>query len=94
MIMIDDRNFDALQNAIIDIFCIKSGANSNTFNPENEAAKKIAEKIMKGRKKVAAQKGEDQGSIFVQYISVLSIGLHIPITELIDYTVFMLYDSM
>lgn len=94
IITIDDNNFDALQNAIIEIFALKNSANTQQYNPSDEAAKKIAEKLMKGRAKVAAEKSGNDGSIFVQYISILGIGLHIPLTELSNYTVFMVYDQM
>ena len=49
---------------------------------------------MRGRQKVAAEKGDNKGSIFTTYISVLSTGLHIPVTELTKYTVFMIYDQL
>ena len=94
IITVDENNFEFLQEAITQIFCLNGKGGENTFNPANDKAKEIAEKIMKGRQKVAAEKGENKGSVFITYISVLSIGLHIPITELLKYTIFMLYDSL
>jgi hypothetical protein len=50
---------------------------NETFNPANKKAKEIADKIMRGRRKVAALKAADQkqSSVLAQYISVLSVGL-------------------
>ena len=91
-IIIDEKNFDALQNAIREIFCLKSSA-SQSFNPANNEAKKIADKLMRGRQRIAAEKG-GTGSVLAQYTSSLSIGLHIPITEFSKYTLYQLYDSI
>ena len=93
MIIIDSNNFNFLQATINTIFCI-GGKSNEDYNPADAEAKRIAEKIMKGRQKVAAEKGDNKGSIFTTYISVLSTGLHIPVTELIKYTVFMVYDQL
>jgi hypothetical protein len=46
-----------------DICCLKSGNNEN-FNPQDAKAKEIADKLMRGRQRVAAQKGESNTSIF------------------------------
>lgn len=91
-IIIDEKNFDALQNAVREIFCLKSSA-SQSFNPANNEAKKIADKLMRGRQRIAAEKG-GTGSVLAQYTSSLSIGLHIPITEFSKYTLYQLYDSI
>ena len=91
---IDENNFPFLQEVIKVIFCLSGEMNKDSYNPADEAAKKIADKIMKGRQRVAAEKGENNSSLFTQYLSILSVGLHIPIVELKNYTVFMVYDSM
>ena len=72
---IDESNFETLQAILKDIFCLKESG-QEAFNPANEEAKKIAEKLMRGRQRVAAQKAKDGGdSIFTQYLSILTIGL-------------------
>jgi hypothetical protein len=44
---------------------------------------------MRARARVAAQKGEGTGSIFTQYLSILSIGLgSMSLQELLNLTVF------
>jgi hypothetical protein len=62
--IIDESNFEYLQSMISDIFCLRSGPGAqDSFNPADEAARKIAEKLMRGRKRVAEQKGENDVSI-------------------------------
>lgn len=92
-ILIDQNNFNILQDYIKQIFCLnnQNGQNSG-FNPKGRKAKEIADKIMKGRKKISEEKGEGKESVFTRYLSILSIGNNKSITELINLTVFQLYD--
>lgn len=92
-ILIDESNFEDLQEELRKIFCMNDGPmDQQTFNPVNDKAKAIADKIMAGRKKVAEQKGNTNVSVFTQYISMLTIGLHISMLELKQLTMFQLYD--
>lgn len=92
-ILIDEENFEIFQEALRDIFCMNDGPmDQQTFNPINDRAKQIADKIMKGRQKVAELKGNSNVSVFTQYISMLTIGLHISMLELKKLTMFQLYD--
>lgn len=91
--LIDEQNFEDLQEVLRIIFCLKTDPmESQSFNPANEKAKEIAKKLMRGRERVAAQKSSPSGSIFGQYISVLSIGLHLVPTQLSGLTMYQLYD--
>ena len=93
--MIDDSNFEPFQDAISEVFCLRSGmSDQQIFNPQSEKAKEIAAKLMRGRQRVAAQKGEDNSSVISQYISVLAIGMGVPLPELLDLTLFQLYDQI
>ena len=50
--MIDDSNFEPFQEAISEVFCLRSGMNDQqTFNPQSEKAKEIAKKIAEDEKK-------------------------------------------
>lgn len=69
-------------------------SDQQSFNPANAKAKEIADKIMRGRQKVAEQKGSATSDVFTLYISILSVGLQMPITAFRDYTMFMLYDQI
>ncbi len=92
-IQIDEENFDYLQKSIGEICCLKSGPmDQQSFNPANAQAKEIAEKLMRGRQRVAEERGEANMSIFVQYLSILSIGLSMPLSELTNLTMYQLYD--
>lgn len=89
-------NFEFFQNALNDAF-IPQGSNEAEpdYNPVNEAAAKIAEKIKQGREKVHAQKAAVEGvhSIFADYCSTLSIGMHMDVNIFFNYTSFQLYDA-
>lgn len=94
-ITIDGDNFDILQDVFRLIFCTKNGPmDQQAFNPANEAARKIAEKLMRGRQRVAAQKnGGANHSVFSQYLSILTIGLNsMSLEDLTNLTMFQLYD--
>lgn len=93
--MIDDSNFDSLIGVIKQVTCANDGPmDQQAFNPYNDRAKEIADKLMRGRARVAAQKGGSTGSAFSRYLSVLSIALHTTQAELKKLTMFQLYDLM
>ena len=93
MIIVDVNNFEILQDILRKIFCMNEGPmDQQAFNPGGDKAKAIAEKIMKGRERIAAEKNSGNSSIFSQYLSILSIGLHKTIPELTELTMFQLYD--
>ena len=92
---VDENNLDFLQDVMRLVFCSKEGPmDQQAFNPANAKAKEIAEKLMRGRQRVAELNGSANSSIFSQYLSSLSIGIHISILELENYTMFQLFDSL
>lgn len=93
-ITIDDSNFEVLQMALREIFCAKNGPmDQQAFNPANDKAREIADKIMRGRARVAAQNSGENSSIFGRYLSILTVGLSsMSLVELINTTMFQLYD--
>ena len=93
-IMIDENNFEFLQAAISDICCLKTGPmDQQAFNPADKKAREIAEKLMRGRQRVAAQKGQNNISIFSQYLSILTVGLgSMSLQDTMDLTMFQLYE--
>jgi hypothetical protein len=75
-LQIDETNFEFLQEALSAICCMKTGPmDQQSFNPGDAKAREIAEKLMRGRQRVAAQKGQSNTSIFSQYLSILTVGL-------------------
>lgn len=91
-IIIDEGNFEDFQKILRQVFCLAN--KEDDFNPANEAAAKIAEKIKKGRAKIAHLKGDDVGSIYARHISTLAVGLKISIDVLINYTVYQINDLL
>ena len=92
--LVDENNFDILQEMIKQIFCVNSGPmDQATFNPADEKAREIAEKLMRGRQRVAEQKGETNSSAFGRYLSILTIGLNaMPLSEAMSLTMYQMYD--
>ena len=93
-IQIDEQNFEYLQEAITNICCLKTGPmDQHSFNPANQKAREIAEKLMRGRQRVAAEKGTNNTSIFSQYLSILTVGLgSMSLQDTMNLTMFQLYD--
>ena len=93
--MVDESNFESLQEILRMVFCVNStDMDKQAFNPANDAAKEIAEKLMRGRQRVAAQNSDRDFSIFSQYLSVLVIGTHLGFMELKEYTMYQIFDLM
>lgn len=94
-IMIDEGNFNILQNLLAEQFCL-SGMGQEQFNPANEKAREIARKLTKARQKVAEIKAqENSGSMFSQYLSVLTVGIgSMNLKDAMDLTVYQLHDLM
>ena len=99
MARINFTNFDAFKSILVDIFCMKStNAEGEDYNPSDAFASKIAEKLKKGREKVAEKKGlnrtENQKvAIYSRYVSILAIGLQKDMNQLIEYSVYQLNDE-
>lgn len=93
-LIIDETNFDFFQDVLRQIFCINSDMNGKhaTFNPANKKAKEIADKLMRGRQRVAEQK-QSSGSMFAQYISIITVGIaSMNLEEALNLTMFQVYD--
>ena len=95
-ITVDGNNFEALQEVLRLIFCMHNGPmDQQAFNPANGKAREIAQKLMRGRQRVAAQNGNSNVSVFSQYMSILTIGLgSMSLQDLTNLTMFQLYDLM
>ena len=91
-IIIDEGNFEYFQDILRQVFCLKK--KEDDYNPANAEAAKIAEKIKKAKARVAKIKGDDVGSIYARYISALAVGLHLNLTDLINYTIYQVQDLL
>ena len=96
--LINAQNFSVLQEVVKVILCLQSGDKKEDFNPKGDLAREIAEKIKKGREKVAALKGEtekEQASFLSKYISSLAIGTKTnTLKDLFDLTLFQFYNQL
>lgn len=93
-VIIDEGNFEKFQQIISQVFCL-SKSDAGSFNPQNKKAKEIADKLMKARQRVAAQKSAEQGegSVFAQYVSTLTVGLgSMSLQDCVNLTMYQMYD--
>lgn len=90
-VLIDESNLSILQEYLREAFCLKESS-EESFNPANETAKKIKDKILKGRRRVAELKEKENDGIFARYISILSIALHKTPLELRELTMYQVLD--
>ena len=95
-VMIDDSNFTIFQSVMRQVLCVNSlfqGENV-IYNPANDRAKEIADKIMRNRRKVAEQKGVSNESVLTRYISILTVAKVISLSECGALNMFQLFDLM
>ena len=91
---INEFNFDEFQDIIRQMFCLNSMGGDEQLNPADALANKIADKLKKRQQKLAEMKGEEQKvNLFSRYISILAVGLQKDINELMQYTVYQLFDE-
>lgn len=94
--VIDDHNFDIFQAVMRQVLCFSYFKNGDSpeLNPQGELARKIAEKMMKNRQKIAELKAKESQhtSIFTRYLSILTIGARMRLEDCINLTLFQLFD--
>ena len=91
-------NYDIFKNIIITMFDLSDTEIAGGYNPSDNRASKIAEKLRKGKEKIAQIKGktskeETKVAILSRYISILSVGLQKNKNSFNNYTVFQLKDE-
>ena len=94
--MLNPFNFDKFKEVVNDLFeATADSEREPNYNPANEAAAAIAEKIKKGRERKNRMNADKEGpqSLFGRYVSILSIGLQMDISIFYNYTPFQLYDA-
>lgn len=93
---INAENYEELKELLSDIFCYSFGGEPNKgYNPQKGRAEKIAEKLKKGKEKVAKQKNIqiENLSIYESQASALAIGLNLDINVIMSYTLYQLNDQ-
>lgn len=92
---IDRHNYNTFKEILISMFCLAelSGKHGD-YNPIDEKAKRIAEKLKKGHQKSNSQEENKEISIFSRYISILTVGQKKNVNDFNNYTVYQLMDEM
>ena len=89
---IDENNFENFKEILINIFVLKDGENKQ-YNPQGDLAKKIANKIKKGREQKAKLAPQTKIAILSRYVSILAVAQQKDINTLMNYTVYQLMDE-
>jgi hypothetical protein len=94
--IIDEPKFLIIKETYKQIFCLDfSSVESNEYNPANEAAKKIADKLNKRKEKISKNEPKSHGSVFSNIISILVIGSKsLNISECLNMTIFQIYNIL
>ena len=94
---INNNNFDKFQEIIQDMFKLKDVfKSSKDYNPGNERAKRLAEQFRRYHQKLAKMKKDGEGqnvTILSRYLSILAVGENKNINDLLDYSVYQLFDE-
>ena len=74
------------------MFCLKKP--ESEYNPGGDLAKRISDKLKKGKERKARDLGEKQKiDVLSRYSSVLSVGMQIDLNTILDYSVYQLFDA-
>ena len=93
---INPMNFEEFKNTLQMLFLPKGSESAQDYHPANDAAARIAEKLKRGnqiRQQLALEEDKGTGSLFTNYVSILSVGMNISLESLFNYTPFQLYDT-
>lgn len=99
VILITDEIWNELCNIFIQIFCLPSNQNIVEEN-KNSKLSEIKAKLAAGRAKAQEIKNKKENvknteGLLDNYISVVSIGAHIPLTTIVkEYTIYQLIDQV
>lgn len=94
-VLIDNDNFQIFQNVLKEVLCINNifQGDNIVYNPGNAEAKRIADKLMRGRRKAAELKGKNNESALVRYLSILTVGISsMSLQNCLELTLYQLFD--
>ena len=90
---INQNNFEDFKQILISMFCLTNKENKQ-YNPSGDLAKKIADKLKRGREKKAELAPETKKiAILSRYVSILAVGERKDINDLMNYTIYQLMDE-
>lgn len=92
--IINNDNFQQFKQIITEMFCL-SGFIANDYNPANKLAEQIAKKLRQRHKKLDKKERSEKKQINIlnRYISILALANHHTISQLMEYTVYQLFDE-
>ena len=95
-IVLNSNNFTTFQNIVQSMFktsfLFGGDGNHDDYNPGSEEARRIAEKLRKGKQKVAELKGQmnNKTAVIENYIIMVSVGLHLSPNEISQLTLYQI----
>ena len=92
--VINNSNYDQFRQILRDMFCLKNLSGGGDYNPANKLAQQIANKLRDRHKKLSKNKPSNESiDIIGNYVSVLSLGAGHTINQLMQYTLYQLFDQ-
>lgn len=90
--LINETNFEIFQSYLKEIFCLdKFFSEEQEYNVKSEKAKRIAAQLQQRHKILNEKKGLTEGSTLNSYISILAIGVGIPLENLVNKTIYQIF---
>lgn len=92
-IVINSDNYEQFKSIVQTIFYLDL-ASGKKYNPANKLAEQIAKKLEE-RQKQLSKKGSEKKQIDIlgRYVSILALGNHHTIPQLMEYTVYQLFNE-
>ena len=92
---INNDNFEQFKKIIKQMFCLDTLGGLGDYNPADKLAEQIANKLRDRHKKLQQKTGDGDKSINIlsRYISILILGNRHTYSELMQYTVYQLFDQ-
>lgn len=89
---LNNDNFESFKEILVAMFCLKKP--ESEYNPGGDLAKRISDKLKKGKERKTRDLGEKQKiDVLSRYSSVLSVGMQIDLNTILDYSVYQLFDA-
>ena len=92
-VIINNDNYEQFRSIIKKMFCLDV-TSQQSYNPANKKAAQIAKKLEQRKKRLSQKKDSNkQINILYHYVSVLTLGNHHTIPQLMEYTVYQLFNE-
>lgn len=91
--LINSGNFEEFKKILTVMFCLKGEGSETEYNPSGDKAREIIDKLNKRKQKIAEQNGDQKVSVLNRFASILAIGQKQDLNEILDYTVYQLFDQ-